>query len=163
MVRSPKVRVLAAALALSAAGLAFIKTNESVENVPYLDSVGIPTVCVGHTGQVDMRRYYTDAECEALLSKDTHWAVHAVRQGIRVAIYQSQFDALVDFCFNVGAPSCQRSTLFALVNQGRSPEAATEFLRWYKAQGRDCRVRKNQCYGVYQRRLDEKTLFESDL
>lgn len=163
MAIGPKVRVLAAALALSASGLAFITQHEGKENVPYYDSVGVPTVCYGHTGKVDMRRYYSDEECAALLSQDTHWAVKAVRSGIRVPIYQSQFDALVDFCFNVGAAACKSSRLFALTNELRFENAAEEFKRWKFAKGVDCSVRRNNCWGVWQRRLDEYLLYTQDI
>lgn len=163
MAAGPKVRVLAAALSLSVAGLAFIKGNEDTANVPYLDSVGVPTVCTGHTGKVDMSRYYTDKECDELLAKDTHWSVDTVRKAIRSPLYQSQFDSLVDFCFNVGARACRTSRLFALVNAGQHRLAAAEFLKWKFAAGRDCSVRKNNCFGLWQRRQDAKALFESDL
>lgn len=158
-----RVRVLAAALTLSVSGLAFIKGNEDTVYLPYLDSVGIPTVCTGHTGGVDMSRYYTVAECDALLAKDTHWAVQAVRTGIKVPIHQSQFDVLVDFCFQYGAPKCRASTIFALVNQGKDKLAAEQFARWKFADGKDCTVRKNNCYGVIVRNADRRTLFLSDL
>jgi len=158
-----KVRAFAAVLALSASGLLFIKSNESTENIPYLDSVGIPTVCTGHTGRVDMSRYYTDKECNELLAKDTHWAVVAVQRGVTVALYQSQFDALVDFCFQYGARACRTSTLFRLVNRGEDRLAAEQFARWKFAQGRDCSIRKNNCYGVAARNKDRRALFLSDL
>jgi lysozyme len=163
MAVGPKVRAMAVVLTLSASGLAFLKGNEDTRLVPYLDSVGVPTVCTGHTAKVDMSRYYTPAECDSLLAKDTHWSVAAVRKGITVPIYQSQFDALVDFCFNVGAYACRTSTLFAKVNAKDDQGAAQQFLRWKFADSLDCSVRKNNCYGVWQRRLDAKALFESDL
>lgn len=163
MAVGPKVRALAAVLALSASGLAFIKGNEATRFAPYLDSVGVPTVCTGHTGKVDMSRYYTVKECDELLAKDTHWSVDTVRQAVRVPVYQSQFDSLVDFCFNVGARACRTSTLFAKLNAGDARGAAKQFLVWHFARGKDCRVRANDCYGVWQRRLDGKALFESDL
>lgn len=163
MAVGPRVRAIAAVLALSASGLAFIKGNEATRYTGYLDSVGVPTVCTGHTGKVDMSRYYTAKECDELLAKDTHWAVDTVRKAIQVPVYQSQFDSLVDFCFNVGARACRTSTLFAYVNAGRERDAAQQFLRWKYARGKDCSVRKNNCYGVWQRRLDAKTLFESQL
>ena len=159
----PKVRAFAAVLALSASGLLFIKSNESTENTPYLDSVGIPTVCTGHTGRVDMSRYYTDKECNELLAKDTHWAVDTVRKAIRVPLYQSQFDTLVDFCFQYGARACRTSTLVALVNRGEDRLAAEQFARWKFAQGKDCSVRRNNCYGVVRRNVDRRALFLSDL
>lgn len=159
----PKVRAIAAVLALSASGLLFVKQNEATRHTGYLDSVGVPTVCTGHTGKVDMTRYYTAKECDALLAKDTHWAVDTVRKAIQVPVYQSQFDSLVDFCFNVGAYACRTSTLFAKLNAGDEWGAAKQFLRWKFAAGRDCSVRRNNCYGVWQRRLDAKALFESDL
>lgn len=163
MALAPKVRAMAAVLTLSASGLAFIKGNEDTRNTPYLDSVGVPTVCTGHTASVNLRKYYTDAECDALLDKDTHWAVQAVRKSIRVPLYQSQFDTLVDFCFQYGAPKCQSSTLFRLINQEQHALAAEQFARWKFADDKDCSVRKNDCYGVILRQVKRKELYLSDL
>lgn len=157
------VRVLAGALALSPAGLAVLVKHEggAVQRA-YYDSVGVPTVCVGHTGKVDLSRFYTKEECDELLSQDTHTAQAVVRKHIKVPLYQSEFDALVSFCFNVGVTVCRNSTLFALLNQGMYGLAADQFSRWYKAKGRDCRVRSSNCYGVWLRRLAEQALFRSD-
>lgn len=153
-------RVLVGALALSPAGLSLIKKEEGTVPRAYLDSIGVPTICTGHTGpEVRLGLVYTLAECDRLLSQDTGSAQAAVRRSIKVPLYQYEFDALVSFCFNVGNYACSSSTMFKIINQQRYAEAANEFLRWRFAGGRDCKVRSNNCYGVYARRYAEQALF----
>lgn len=161
------VRVLASVLALSPAGIAFIEKHEGgAVQRGYLDSIKKPTVCVGHTRNVDMSRFYTKAECAELLREDSDSAQAAVRRAIKVHLYQSEYDALVDFCFNVGNAACSGSTMFKLINRGEYAQAALQFPVWDKVtiNGRkvSCRVRSNNCYGVYLRRLDEQALFTSE-
>ena len=42
--------------------------SESVRNHVYLDLVGVPTICFGHTKGVSLGDHMTDAQCAALLS-----------------------------------------------------------------------------------------------
>jgi lysozyme len=48
---------------------------------------------------------------------------------------QGQFDALVDFCFNLGAGRLQSSTLLRCLNAGRYDAAAEQLLLWDVASG----------------------------
>jgi len=156
-------RSLAAGLALSAAGATFIATNEGTHQRSYLDSGGLPTICTGHTGpEVKLGLYYSKEQCAELLRQDSQSAVNAVRKSIKVPLYQTEFDALVDFCFNVGNQACTTSTLFTMVNRKQYEDAAEQFRRWRFVKGEDCAYRKSNCYGVYQRRLDEAKLFRSE-
>ena len=51
------------------------------------------------------------------------------------SIVQCQFDALVDFTFNLGCASLANSTLLRAVNAGDFAGAANEFARWDHVQG----------------------------
>jgi lysozyme len=102
---------------------------------------------------------YTPEQCKELLRTDSNSAAAAVRRTIKVPLYQYEFDALVSFCFNVGNGNCTTSTLFKLVNQSSYHDASLQFARWHFADGRDCRVRANNCYGVVLRRVSEANLF----
>lgn len=47
-----------------------------------------------------------------------------------VPLAQNQFDALVDWTFNIGVEALERSTLLRVLNQGRYDYAANQFLAW---------------------------------
>ena len=67
-------------------------------------------------------------------------------------INDNQFSALVSFCYNVGPGNLKSSTLLRHVNNGKFPEAANEFLKWTKAQGKELP-------GLVKRREAERRLF----
>jgi len=54
---------------------------------------------------------------------------------VKVALTQGQFDALVDFCFNLGAGRLAKSTLLRCLNAGRYNDAAEQLLLWDLAGG----------------------------
>lgn len=149
------VRRVVATLTLSAAGVAGIVSHEASVPVVYQDVVGINTVCVGHVTKAALGTQFTDDECAALLQADTESAQGAVRRGVKVPVSQDQFDAMVDFTFNVGNGAFLSSTLLRKLNAGDCHGAATEFLRWNKAQGRVLR-------GLTVRREHERAQFEKD-
>ncbi|HEU4635419.1 MAG TPA: lysozyme [Edaphobacter sp.] len=111
-------------------------------NVPdtYLDPIGIPTVCVGHTGSdVKMGQKKTAQECKALLSADLQvaWEAQARCLVNPEGLEPWTRAAFASFTFNVGVDAFCRSTLVRLANQGRIPEACREILRWTKAAGKE--------------------------
>ena len=62
---------------------------------------------------------------------------------------QGQFDALVDFCFNLGAGRLASSTLLKALNGGRYEAAAEQLLRWDVAAGQGkCRAESAPGGGV---------------
>lgn len=152
------VRRLAAVLVLSAAGTTAIMHDEGVVKKVYLDPVGIPTVCVGHTSTVtkaDVGKTRTDAECAELLRSDTRVAQAAVARHVKVPVSQGQYDALVSFTFNVGESNLKNSTLLRKLNAGDCHGAASEFPRWNRAKGQTLP-------GLTKRRNSERARFEAD-
>lgn len=152
------VRWLASALVVSAAGTAAIMHDEGVVKKVYLDPVGIPTVCVGHTSTVskaDVGKVYTDAQCAELLRSDTRVAQAAVGRLVKVPVTQGQYDALVSFTFNVGEANFKNSTLLRKLNAGDCHGAAAEFPRWNRARG-------VVLPGLVTRRANERARFEVD-
>jgi lysozyme len=74
----------AASAGAIAIGGVLITDQEGVKYTPYLDPVGIPTVCAGVTGpDVVMSKTYTKAECDNLLYKHMLPAVAAVDSSTR--------------------------------------------------------------------------------
>ena len=54
---------------------------------------------------------------------------------VKVPLTQGQFDALVDFCFNLGGGRLACSTLLKVLNGGRYQDAVEQLLRWDLAGG----------------------------
>lgn len=130
-----KARLAAAALALSATGLAFISANEGREHKAYPDPVGVWTVCDGHTKTARPGMVASDALCDKLLREDSREAEAAVKRLVKVPVTQEQYDALVDFVFNKGTGNFAGSTLLKHINAGRCMQAGAEFSRWVYAKG----------------------------
>lgn len=103
---------------------------------PYLDPVGIPTVCVGHTGGVRVDHMYSKAECDALLKADLGIAFAAVDRCTRVPLPEATRAALASFAFNAGGGAYCSSTLARRLNGGEGVGACDELLKWTKAGGR---------------------------
>lgn len=132
-----KTKLIAALLALSVSGVTLLTTHEGKVNRAYLDPVGIPTVCVGHTGpDVKLGKTYSDEVCVELLNKDTAVAQRAVGRLVAVPVTQEQYDAVVSFTFNVGEGNLANSTLLKKINAGDCTGAGAEFLRWNRAKGK---------------------------
>lgn len=124
----------------------------------YLDPVGIPTVCVGHTSTVtraDVGKTYSAELCEKLLLSDTRVAQAAVGRTVQVPLTQGQYDSLVSFTFNVGSRNFEKSTLLRYLNAGDCHAAAAQFDRWHFAKGRSLP-------GLIKRRAHERATFERD-
>jgi lysozyme len=94
----------------------------------------------------------SEEQAEALLGEDLERAARCVDRLAKVEVSQNQFDALVDFSFNLGCTSLGESTLLRMVNAGDFDGAAKQFLRWNKAGSKVLR-------GLTKRRQAEAELF----
>jgi lysozyme len=61
---------------------------------------------------------------------------------VKAPLTQGQFDALVDFCFNLGAGRLTASTLLKCVNAGRYDDAVEQLLLWDHAGEQECSALK---------------------
>lgn len=121
----------------SDAGLALTRQFEGLRLEAYQDCAGVWTIGYGHTGaDVISSKRISEFEAEALLRGDVKTAVACVNRVVTVPIRQNHFDALVDFCFNVGVQAFTRSSLLLTLNRGRFEEAAAEFGKWVHAAGK---------------------------
>jgi lysozyme len=122
---------------LSATGLELIKRSEGFRSRLYVDAAGVKTIGFGH--RVAPRESFPagvdEARAEALLAGDVRQAEKAVGRLVRVALTQGQFDALVDFCFNLGEGRLAGSTLLRELNAGRHEAAGEQLLYWVYAGG----------------------------
>jgi lysozyme len=139
----------------SANGFALTEQFEGCELTAYTDQVGVWTIGYGHTGSgVYGGLTITQDQAEAFLASDIAGAVACVNHLVTSAINQNQFDALVDFVFNLGCASLGSSTLLRFVNAGDFADAADQFQRWDHAGG-------VVVPGLLKRRLAEAALFMS--
>lgn len=116
--------------------VALVSHYEGRRYVPYLDPVGIPTVCAGITGaDVVWGRRYTPAECDELEAKHLRIAEQAVKRLINnyENLERWQQAALLDFTFNTGSTALAGSTLRKMFNSGNVVGGCNELLKWKKA------------------------------
>lgn len=107
-----------------------IKEFEGFRPQAYLCPGGRWTVGYGHVRGVSRGRRVTEREADGLLREDLKQYERCVA-GLGVARTQGEFDALVDFAFNLGSESLRGSTLLRKIRSG-APEAEirAEFRRW---------------------------------
>ena len=85
-------------------GLALTEQFEGCKLTAYQDQVGVWTIGYGHTGPEVVRgATITLEQAQNLLAKDVGSAAACVNNVVAVALSQEEFDALVDFAFNLGA------------------------------------------------------------
>lgn len=116
----------------STEGLRILGQREARRHKAYLDTKGIPTIGVGHTGpEVYMGLAWTDQQIDDALQDDIQEAEDCINKYCKVPLTQNQFDALVSFVFNVGTTAFRRSTLLRVLNKGDYEEAAKCFDMWH--------------------------------
>ena len=133
-------------------GLELVKHYEGFRNKAYLCPVGVWSIGYGTTRGVEPGDSVTRQEAEDMLMADIRRFEREVKTLIRVPINENQFSALVSFAYNLGADNLRKSTLRAFVNRGDYSGAATEFLRWVHAGGKEMP-------GLLARRKAERALF----
>jgi lysozyme len=89
-----------------------LAVREGRRNKAYLDSKGIPTIGVGHTGpNVYIGLAWTDQQIEDALRDDLKIAEDCINKYVTVPLTQNQFDALVSFVFNIGTKAFRGSSV----------------------------------------------------
>lgn len=117
---------------------AHIKASERLMLKAYFDPAGVPTIGWGHIKTVSANDVYRgrtipEGYAQELFEADLDEAERAVRKYTKVRLNQNQFDALVDFVFNLGGGAFQRSTLLKHLNAGDYYAVPAQLMRWNKA------------------------------
>lgn len=123
----------------------------------YQDVGGVWTACGGVAG-VDPAKTYTPAQCQQLTNTTIGRFMVQVAGMVPADTPADTLAAYTSFAYNIGIVGFSHSTTLKLANAGDIPGACEAMLKWYVAGGRDCRVRENNCYGVWKRRQDERDL-----
>lgn len=121
-------------MAAAALAVPFIAKWEGRPATGYLDPVGIPTSCYGHTGpDVIVGRAYSDDECAELLARDV------VEESLRVSRCFTRlpptplYASVIDLAHNNGVAKVCSSTMVRKINAGDYAGACAELPKWRKA------------------------------
>lgn len=141
---------------VSSNGINLIKSFEGFQSKPYLCPAGVPTIGYGTTlyptgKKVSLQdKPISELQAVIYLNYDLQQFVQSVNSLVKSVINQNQFDALVDFAYNLGTNSLKNSTLLKLVNANpHNPAIANEFKKWINANGKPVagliRRRQSEC------------------
>lgn len=137
---------------LSAAGLALLKQSEGFSAKVYLDVAGLHTIGYGHRllpGE-SFPNGVTEDQATVLLNADVATAERCVSRFVRVPLTQGQFDALVDFTFNLGSARLRNSTLLVDLNREQYASAAQQLLLWDHSGSKELAALKARRAAEYQ-------------
>jgi lysozyme len=133
----PNTRVKVGALVLSASTLVGLAVNEAYKPVAYIPVPGdVPTIGFGETKGVKMGDKTTPERALVQLLQSAQAHADGVRACVHVPLFQYEFEAYVDFAYNVGVGAFCGSTLAKKLNAGDYDGACYELLKWNRAGGR---------------------------
>jgi lysozyme len=130
-------RTKIAALTLSALALVGIVSHEGYNDDAYIPIPGdVPTIGFGTTEGVKMGDKTTPIKALKQAMRDVQRFEGAVKQCVKVPLYQYEYDAYISLSYNIGSGNFCRSTLVKKLNAQDYEGACKEILRWDRAQGR---------------------------
>lgn len=113
-----------------------LKIFEGCKLKSYVDCAGVLTIGYGHTLGVKPNQTITQEQADSLLKGDLLPAEKYV-DSLGVCKTQGQFDALVDFVFNLGSGALTKSTLLKKIKvNAETKEIQLEFGKWIYAGGK---------------------------
>jgi len=139
---------------ISKEGLALIKKFEGCELKAYRCPANVLTIGYGVTKGVTEDMEITQQEANEMLAGELIEYTEYINNMVKVALNQSQFDALTAWIYNLGPTNFKDSTLLRVLNEGRYNEVPQEIKRWNKANGQVLN-------GLIKRREAEALLFQS--
>jgi len=119
------------------------KRFEGFRSKPYLCPAGVPTIGYGSTYYPGGKKVTLDdapisnEEAEKLLKHEINetYLPATLRLCPVLADHHQRLNAIVDFCYNLGAGNLQRSTLRRRINAQDWQGAEDELRKWVKAGG----------------------------
>ena len=113
-----------------------IKGFEVLNLEAYRCPANVLTIGYGHTQGVKVGQTITEAQADVLLKGDVLNVENSLNK-LNLDLTQGQFDALVDFCFNLGFHKFIGSTLYRMIAVHASDaNIVTQFRRWVYGGGK---------------------------
>ena len=107
-----------------------IKQFEGCKLIAYKCPAGIWTIGYGHTKNVTSGMKITQVEADNFIKSDI-LPIEMFLNKLKINLKQGQYDALIDFMFNLGISKFTNSTLYKLIKAGSSDEEiCNEFMKW---------------------------------
>lgn len=118
--------------------LAAVKNFEGLRLKAYKCPAGVLTIGYGHTGKGVTPGLVIDAKtAEALLIADIEKVEKQIAQFNLPPLSTGKYDAVVDFCFNLGAAKFRGSTLYKKITSNPYDKTIpAEFKKWKYAGGK---------------------------
>lgn len=155
--KSPRAGL--AGLVLSASALIGIALSEGYTDNAIIPTKGdVPTLGFGTTTRPDgspVRMGDKTNPVEALQRKQRDLVKFegAVKKCVTVPLYQQEYDAYVDFAYNIGTAGFCGSTVVKRLNAQDYEGACNAILAWKWVGKQDCSAPGNKvCWGLWQRR-----------
>jgi len=158
-----KIRILASALSLSAAGLVGLAVHEGYSDKAIIPVKGdVATICFGETRGVKIGDTSDPVRCLMRLQAGLNEYESAVRRCAPVPMYQAEYDLWVNMAYNIGAKNfCynakgEPSAIVKQLTAGNYKGACDAILLYrYGPNKFDCSTPGNKvCSGVWKRRLE---------
>lgn len=109
---------------------------EGLRTTAYKCPAGVYTIGYGHTKGVKKGQKITKEQAVQYLYQDLDPIVDHLN-GLNICRTQGQFNAIVDFIFNLGISAFSRSTLYKYIKNKYSDDAiCNQIMRWVYAGGK---------------------------
>ncbi len=149
---------------MSPDGFDLLKASEGCRLHAYDDATGqdvpvgghcVGTLSIGYGDTIDVvpGQTITQEEADERLAKRLPFYEAAVSHLVTVDLTQGRYDALTDFCYNLGQGALGGSTLLKYVNRQEWEAASAEFPKW-------CHGPSGIMPGLVKRRARERNLFD---
>jgi lysozyme len=148
--------VLGAGGGAAAIAAALIAPHEGLSLDAYRDSVGVWTICRGHTATAGPGKSYSRERCDELFESEVGEFLAAVDERVKPDIPPVSLAAITSLCYNVGVSTC--APVIRRVNAGNLRGACEAISLYVYAGGRNCRDPASNCRGIVTRRQDERAL-----
>lgn len=153
--KRPKTTALTGAAAALILAVPFIVQQEGESLVAYQDVGMVWTICHGETDGVKEGDVATKEQCDALTQSRVGQFMEKVDNLLIVEVAPETLAAHTSFAYNIGLGGYAKSQALKLTNNNSPFRGCEAMGNWYTAGGRDCRIKKNNCYGLINRRNAE--------
>ena len=148
----PRTRNALAGLSLSAAALVSLVVSESYTDRAVIPVPGdVPTLGFGTTAGVKMGDTIKPPQALARALTDIQKFEGALKQCVKVPLSQNEYDAWVQFSYNVGSSAFCNSTAVRKLNKSDYEGACREMDNWVYVKGK-------RIQGLVNRRARERDL-----